>query len=245
MLSAGSQIGPYEIVSHLGSGGMGDVYRARDARLARVVAMKVLPPDVAGDPGRRQRFEQEARAASALNHPNILSDYDTGSQGGLVYIVSELIEGESLRDYLNRGALPQSRAVEIGGQVADALAAAHAASIVHRDLKPENIMLTRDGRANILDFGLAKQVTPRMPGSDETELMTRTTPAGIQRPRPGRETASPRRSQCRPAPHGRGSAVPPGSRSSGRHRSRSRRRQPSKRIGAISPFAWTWTQPCI
>ena len=157
MLHAGSRIGPYEIVSLLGSGGMGDVYRARDARLGRAVAVKVLTPDVANDPGRRQRFEQEARAASALNHPNILSVYDTGSQDGLVYIVSELIDGETLRDHLKRGALPQSRTLEIAGQVADALAAAHAADIVHRDLKPENIMLTRDGRAKILDFGLAKQ----------------------------------------------------------------------------------------
>ena len=179
MLTAGSRIGPYEIVSLLGSGGMGDVYRARDARLGRAVAVKVLTPDVANDPGRRQRFEQEARAASALNHPNILSVYDTGSQDGLVYIVSELIDGETLRDYLKRGALPQSRALEIAGQVADALAAAHAASIVHRDLKPENIMLTRDGRAKILDFGLAKQVTPRTPGSDEAEMVTRTTPGAV------------------------------------------------------------------
>src|ERR1035438_3228158 len=112
MLSAGSQIGPYEIVCHLGSGGMGDVYRARDRRLGRDVALKVLPPDVAGDTGRRQRFEQEARAASALNHPNILSVYDTGSQDGLVYMVSELIEGETLRDLLQRGALPPSRVAE-------------------------------------------------------------------------------------------------------------------------------------
>ena len=109
MLTAGSRIGPYEIVSLLGSGGMGDVYRARDARLGRAVALKVLLPDVAGDPGRRQRFEQEARAASALNHPNILSVYDTGSQDGLVYMVSELIDGETLRDHLKRGPLPQSR----------------------------------------------------------------------------------------------------------------------------------------
>jgi eukaryotic-like serine/threonine-protein kinase len=179
MLSPGTQIGPYEIVSLLGSGGMGDVYRARDARLGRTVALKVLLPEVAGDPGRRQRFEQEARAASALNHPNILSVYDTGSQDGLVYIVSELIEGETLRDHLKRGALPQSRTLEIASQVADALAAAHAAAIVHRDLKPENIMLTRDGRAKILDFGLAKQVTPRTPGSDETEWITRTTPGAV------------------------------------------------------------------
>ena len=179
MLTAGSRIGPYEIVSLLGSGGMGDVYRARDARLGRAVAVKVLTPDVANDPGRRQRFEQEARAASALNHPNILSVYDTGSQDGLVYIVSELIDGETLRDHLKRGALPQSRVLEIAGQVADALAAAHAADIVHRDLKPENIMLTRDGRAKILDFGLAKQVTPRTPGSDEAEMLTRTTPGAV------------------------------------------------------------------
>src|SRR5438552_3871883 len=109
MLSPGTQIGPYEIVSHLGSGGMGDVYRARDSRLGRTVALKVLTPDVAGDPGRRQRFELEARAASALNHPNILSVYDTGSQDGLVYIVSELIDGETLRDRLKGGALPLSR----------------------------------------------------------------------------------------------------------------------------------------
>src|SRR5690349_24947597 len=106
MLQPGTQIGPYEIVSLLGSGGMGEVYRARDKRLARMVALKVLPPDVAGDPGRRQRFEQEARAASALNHPNILSVYDLGDQDGLAYIVSELIEGESLRDMVRRGSLP-------------------------------------------------------------------------------------------------------------------------------------------
>ena len=179
MLSAGSRIGPYEIASLLGSGGMGEVYRARDARLGRTVALKVLPPDVAGDPGRRQRFEQEARAASALNHPNIISVYDIGSQDGLVYIVSELIDGETLRDLLKHGPLPQSRVVEIAGQVAEALAAAHAGTIVHRDLKPENIMLTRDGRAKILDFGLAKQVTQRTPGSDETELVTRTTPGAV------------------------------------------------------------------
>ena len=179
MLSPGTQIGPYEIVSLLGSGGMGDVYRARDSRLGRDVALKVLLPEVASDPGRRQRFEQEARAASALNHPNIISVYDTGSQDNLVYIVSELIEGETLRDQLKGGALPQSRVLEIAGQVADALAAAHAASIVHRDLKPENIMLTRDGRAKILDFGLAKQVTPRVPGGDETEFLTRTTPGAV------------------------------------------------------------------
>src|SRR5258708_605367 len=138
MLPAGKQIGPYEIVSLLGAGGMGEVYRAKDARLGRSVALKVLPSAIADDPNRRQRFEQEARAASALNHPNIVSVFDTGTQDGLVYIVSELIQGESLRDVVKRGALPQSRIVELGGQIADALAAAHTAAIVHRDIKPEN-----------------------------------------------------------------------------------------------------------
>ncbi len=179
MLPAGQQIGPYEIVSLLGAGGMGEVYRARDSRLGRDVALKVLPPEIAGDPGRRQRFEQEARAASALNHPNILSVYDTGAQDGLVYIVIELIEGETLREWIKRGALPQSRVVELAGQVADALAAAHAAGIVHRDIKPENIMVTRDGRAKVLDFGLAKQITAAVPGSDETQWMTRTSAGAV------------------------------------------------------------------
>ena len=177
MLPAGKQLGPYEIVSLLGTGGMGEVYRARDSRLARTVALKVLPPDVAADPGRRQRFEQEARAASALNHPNILSVFDTGECESLVYIVSELIDGDSLRDVVKRGPMAASRVIELGGQVADALAAAHAAGIVHRDLKPENIMLTRDGRAKVLDFGLAKQVS--QVSGDETALMTRTTPGAV------------------------------------------------------------------
>jgi serine/threonine protein kinase len=179
MLPSGQQIGPYEIVSLLGVGGMGEVYRARDTRLGRTVALKVLPHEIADDPGRRQRFEQEARAAGALNHPNLVSVFDTGTLDGLVYIVSELIDGENLRDILKRGALPQSRVVELASQVADALAAAHAAGIVHRDIKPENIMVTRDGRAKVLDFGLAKQIVPRTPGSDETQFMTRTQPGSV------------------------------------------------------------------
>src|SRR5215472_7445908 len=154
MLSPGTQLGPYEVQSLLGAGGMGEVYRACDARLNRTVALKILPSQVAADPGRRQRFEQEARAASALNHPNIVTVYDIGAQDGLAYIVSELIEGESLRDVVQRGPMPVSRLLDIAGQTAAALAAAHAAGIVHRDLKPENIMVTRDGRAKILDFGL-------------------------------------------------------------------------------------------
>ncbi|HXB68092.1 MAG TPA: LpqB family beta-propeller domain-containing protein [Candidatus Acidoferrales bacterium] len=182
MLSPGKQLGPYEIVSLLGAGGMGEVYRARDGRLGRTVALKVLAAEVAGDPGRRSRFEQEARAASALNHPNILTVFDFGSQDGLTYIVTELIEGESLREMLRRGPIPQNRAIDIASQVADALAAAHASGIVHRDLKPENIMITGPasgyaGRAKILDFGLAKQVTP--PGGDSTAALTRTSPGAV------------------------------------------------------------------
>jgi serine/threonine protein kinase len=135
---------------------MGDVYRAKDSRLGRSVALKVLPPDVANDANRRQRFDAEARAASALNHPNILSVFDTGTHEGLAYMVTELIEGESLRDMLRQGPLPVSRVVDLASQVADALAVAHAAGIIHRDLKPENIMVTRTGRAKIVDFGLTR-----------------------------------------------------------------------------------------
>jgi serine/threonine protein kinase len=175
LLSSGTRIGPYEIAGLLGSGGMGDVYRAKDTRLGRSVAVKVLPADVSNDPGRRQRFDAEARAASALNHPNILSVFDTGTHEGLAYIVTELIDGESLRDLLRHGPMPVSRVVEWISQVADALAAAHSAAIIHRDLKPENIMVTQDGRAKVLDFGLAKKIEgPNTLDSDTTRLITQT-----------------------------------------------------------------------
>src|ERR1700693_6297133 len=156
MLSAGSKLGPYEVSTPLGAGGMGEVYRAKDARLGREVALKVLPDEVARDADRRSRFEQEARAASALAHPNIVTVYDVGESNGSVWIAMELVEGKTIRDLLASGALPTRRALEIGTQVAEGLAAAHAAGIVHRDLKPENLMLARDGFVTILDFGIAK-----------------------------------------------------------------------------------------
>src|SRR5262249_40969828 len=148
-------LGNYEVVDKLGEGGMGEVWRARDKRLQRFVAIKILPPAVAADPSRRARFEQEALALGALNHPNIVSIYDVGEDDGRAYIVSELVEGESLRAVVTRGALSVRKTVEIGVQVADGVAAAHTLAIVHRDLKPENVMVTPAGLVKVLDFGLA------------------------------------------------------------------------------------------
>ena len=157
-LAAGTKIGPYEIQSPLGAGGMGEVYRARDARLGRDVALKILPESFTRDTDRLLRFEQEARAVAALNHPNILAIHDVGKNNDSPFLVSELLEGQSLRDLLDQGALPQRRAIEYGAQIAQGLAAAHEKSVVHRDLKPENLFITKDGRVKILDFGLAKLV---------------------------------------------------------------------------------------
>ena len=148
--------GPYEMRAPLGRGGMGEVYRAWDSRLHREVALKILSPRSEMDPDRMRRFVAEARAASALNHPNILAVFDAVVDGDTPYIVSELIEGESLRVEIQRGPVPVKRLLDLATQVADGLAEAHAAGIVHRDLKPENIMVTRTGRAKILDFGLAR-----------------------------------------------------------------------------------------
>jgi len=153
-LSAGTRLGPYEIVAPIGAGGMGEVYRARDTRLGRDVAVKVLPEAFARDRERMRRFEQEARAVAALNHPNVVSVYDTGTASGVPYLVSELLEGERLRDLLERGPIPARKAVEYARQIADGLAAAHEKNIVHRDLKPENVFIC-GGRVKILDFGLA------------------------------------------------------------------------------------------
>lgn len=156
--SAGTKIGPYEIQAPLGAGGMGEVYRALDSRLGRYVALKVLPAYLSNDADRLRRFEQEARATGLLNHPNVLAIYDLGSHNGAPYIVSELLEGETLRARLAGGPLPPRKAIEYGIQVANGLAAAHDKGVVHRDLKPENLFLTRDGRVKILDFGLAKLI---------------------------------------------------------------------------------------
>jgi dipeptidyl aminopeptidase/acylaminoacyl peptidase/predicted Ser/Thr protein kinase len=156
-LTPGTRLGPYEIVAPIGAGGMGEVYRARDAKLGREVAIKVLPSATASDPDRRQRFELEARAASALNHPNILTIYDIGEADGTVYIAMELIEGKTLRELVAAGEpLATKRLLDLAAQIAEGLAKAHSAGIVHRDLKPENVMVSKDGYAKILDFGLAK-----------------------------------------------------------------------------------------
>jgi eukaryotic-like serine/threonine-protein kinase len=157
----GYRLGPYEIVAALGAGGMGEVYRARDTRLGREVAIKVLPPELVTDPDRLRRFEQEARAVAALNHPGILALHDVGTNDGEPYLVTELLEGESLRERLAGGALPVRKAVDFALQIAQGLAAAHEKGIVHRDLKPANVFVTRDGRVKILDFGIAKLAPPR------------------------------------------------------------------------------------
>ena len=165
-LSAGARLGPYEVTAAIGAGGMGEVYRARDPRLERDVAIKLLPSAISSNPERLHRFEQEARATAALNHPNILAVHDIGTDGSATFVVSELLEGESLRSALAEvGALPLRKAIDYGIQIAKGLAAAHDKGIVHRDLKPENLFIMTDGRAKILDFGLAKLVTPTEAGS--------------------------------------------------------------------------------
>src|SRR5262249_41760023 len=171
-LATGTRLGPYAIISPIGAGGMGEVYRARDTRLGRDVAVKVLPSLFADDEQRLLRFEQEACAAGALNHPNILAILDVGKQDGSPYVVSELLEGETLRERMAGAALPTRKAVDYGLQIASGLAAAHEKGIVHRDLKPENIFINRDGRVKILDFGLAKLIEPK--GSQaHTDIPTR------------------------------------------------------------------------
>ncbi len=160
-LASGTKLGQYEILSPLGAGSMGEVYRARDTRLDREVAIKVLPELVSLDPERLLRFEQEAKAAAALNHPNILAVYQMGNYQGVPYLVSELLEGKTLTEHIRRGPLPLRKAISYGVQIARGLAAAHEKGIVHRDLKPDNLFVTKDDRVKILDFGLAKVIQPK------------------------------------------------------------------------------------
>ena len=154
-LTNGTRIGAYDITSALGAGGMGEVYRARDTRLGRDVAIKVLPQHLSANPEVRTRFEREAKTVSSLNHPNICTLFDVGREGDTDYLVMELIEGETLAQKLTRGALPPAEVLRLGAQIADALDRAHRAGVIHRDLKPGNIMVTRDG-AKLMDFGLAR-----------------------------------------------------------------------------------------
>jgi len=178
-ITPGTKLGEYEVKSLLGSGGMGEVYRARDSRLGRDVAIKVLPSFLSTDSDRLRRFEQEARAAAALNHPNILAVFQMGTYQGAPYLVSELLERETLREQIKRGRLPIRKSIDYGVQIARGLAAAHEKGIVHRDLKPENLFVTKDGRVKILDFGLAKLTQPQS-GSDNSALtLTKGTEAGM------------------------------------------------------------------
>src|SRR5262245_17624999 len=177
-LEAGTRLGPYEVLAPLGAGGMGEVYRARDSRLEREVALKVLPAEVASDADRLKRFEREARSASALSHPNIVTIYDIGTTDGTSWIAMERVEGSTLRQILAPRALTVRKLLAIASQIADGLSKAHEAGIVHRDLKPENVMVTKDGIVKILDFGLAKlfEVDGAVPSGTQATTQTRTHP---------------------------------------------------------------------
>src|SRR5579862_3019221 len=177
-LTSGTRLGPYEIHSSIGAGGMGEVYRAGDSRLGRDVAIKILPTSFSADPDRLRRFAQECRATAALNHPNILSIFDIGEDRGAPYVVSELLEGETVRDRLREGPIPSRKAIDYARQIASGLAAAHEKSITHRDLKPENLFITNDGRVKILDFGLAKLTHPEADASGDAPTQQIATDAG-------------------------------------------------------------------
>src|SRR5882762_7664661 len=170
-LAPGTQLGPYEISAPLGAGGMGEVYRARDIRLDRTVALKILPAQFSSDPARKQRFEREAKVISSLNHPHICVLHDIGSQNGIDYLVMECVEGDTLAKRLEKGPLPLDQVLKYGMQIADALSKAHRSGVVHRDLKPGNIMLTPAG-AKLLDFGLAKPVVALTTGATLTAAAT-------------------------------------------------------------------------
>src|SRR5271166_6371635 len=171
-LSPGTRFGNYEILQRLGAGGMGEVYRARDTRLEREVAIKTLSLELCSQPEALSRFEQEARSACALNHPNIVTIYELGHVKGTCYIAMELVDGETVRSLLASGPLPFRKSIAIAAQVADGLAKAHEIGIIHRDLKPENLMVSRDGTAKVLDFGLAKLLKPDRGSSDLSTTLT-------------------------------------------------------------------------
>src|SRR6266571_1661394 len=172
-LSSGTQFGRYDILCPLGAGGMGEVYRARDNRLGRDLAIKILSRKLSASKQDFERFEREARSASALNHPNIVTIFELGQVDSTYYIAMELVEGELLRDMLAAGSIPLQQAIPIAAQIADGLAKAHEAGVVHRDLKPENLMVSRDGFVKILDFGLAKLTAPDFQKRSEAETVTR------------------------------------------------------------------------
>jgi eukaryotic-like serine/threonine-protein kinase len=201
LLCSGTRLGPYGVVAALGAGGMGEVYRARDPRLGRDVAIKVLPASFSADPDRLRRFEQEARAAARLNHPNILTVHEIAAHDGQPYVVSELLEGETLREVIEAGPLPVKKAIDYAIQMCRGLAAAHEKGIVHRDLKPENVFVTSDGRVKILDFGLAK-LTEAATASAETVLIS----APVAETSPGLVVGtvgymSPEQVRCQPVDH--------------------------------------------
>ena len=175
-VTVGTTIGPYRILDKLGEGGMGEVYRARDTRLNRDVAVKVLPVHLAADPDARVRFEREAKAVAALSHPNILAIHDFGVDGAVAYIATELLDGETLRERLRHGALPFKKAIAIARDIAIGLAAAHDKGIVHRDIKPENVFLAAGGHVKILDFGLARQVAD---AAEDSQTVLKTTPGTV------------------------------------------------------------------
>ncbi|HEV3204290.1 MAG TPA: serine/threonine-protein kinase, partial [Gemmataceae bacterium] len=178
MVSVGTKLGPYTILASLGAGGMGEVYRARDSRLGREVAIKVLPEKYAQDADRLARFEREARAVATLEHPNILVLHDVGTEQGITYAVMELLEGETLRSQMSQSPLPWRKVLEIGTAITEGLGAAHAKGIIHRDLKPENIFLCADGRVKILDFGLARMEKTASPLVETGSYESRETDTG-------------------------------------------------------------------
>jgi serine/threonine protein kinase len=178
-LQPGTRLGSYEVLSPLGTGGMGEVYRARQVRLQRDVAIKVLPADLAADPDRLRRFEREARAASALNHPGIVTIYDIDDHEGTRYIAMELVEGTTLRGRMSEGRLDAREALRLATQIAEGLARAHGAGIVHRDLKPDNVMVTSGGLVKILDFGLAKHAAGDVVAGTDVTTMSRATQDGV------------------------------------------------------------------